>query len=109
MEKKKRNKSKKRIVPFLHYTVRDFYEYDQLSEMNETKEVVFKNLYEAIKHSLQSKKETADIFMINNDEYVVLNKDKWKKSLENAIQFYSQEEIQDYESCKLFQELINKL
>jgi hypothetical protein len=47
--------------------------------------------------------------MINSDEYVVLNKDKWKKSLENAIQFYSQEEIQDYESCKLFQELINKL
>ena len=106
---KKRNKSKKRIVPFLHYTVRDFYEYDQLSEMNETKDVVFKNLYEAISHSLKVKKETADIFMINNDEYVVLNKDKWKKSLENAIQFYSQEEIQDYESCKLCQELINKL
>ena len=39
-----RSKSKKRIVPFLHYTVRDFYEYDQLSEMNETKDVVFKNL-----------------------------------------------------------------
>lgn len=106
---KKRNKSKKRIVPFLHYTVRDFYEYDQLSEMNETKDVVFKNLYEAIKHSLQAKKETADIFMINNDEYVALNRDKWKNSLEKAIQFYSQEEIQDYESCKLYQDLINKL
>jgi hypothetical protein len=109
MEKKTRNKSKKRIVPFLHYTVRDFYEYDQLSEMNETKEVVFQNLYEAVTHSIKTKKDTADIFMINSDEYVVLNKDKWKKSLENAIQFYSQEEIQDYESCKLFQELINKL
>ena len=34
---KKRNKSKKRTVPFIHYTVRDFYEYDQLSEMNETR------------------------------------------------------------------------
>jgi hypothetical protein len=106
---KKRNKSKKLTVPFLHYTVRDFYEYDQLSEMNETKDVVFKNLYEAIKHSIQAKKETADIFMINNEEYVVLNKDKWKNSLEKAIQFYSQEEIQDYESCKLCQDLINKL
>ena len=47
--------------------------------------------------------------MINNEEYVVLNKDKWKNSLEKAIQFYSQEEIQDYESCKLCQDLINKL
>jgi len=106
---KKRNKSKKRTVPFIHYTVRDFYEYDQLSEMNETKDVVIKNYFYAIKHSIQAKKETADIFMINNEEYVVLNKDKWKNSLEKAIQFYSQEEIQDYESCKLCQDLINKL
>jgi len=106
---KQRNKSKNPPVPILPYTARVFYEYDQLSEMNETKEVVFKNLYEAIKHSIQSKKETADIFMINNEEYVVLNKDKWKNSLEKAIQFYSQEEIQDYESCKLCQDLINKL
>lgn len=109
MEKKKRSKSKKRIVPFLHYTVSDFYEYDQLSEMNETKDVVYKNLCEAIRHSIQNKKDTADIFMINSEEYIALNRDKWKKSLEKAIEFYSQEEIQDYESCKACQELINKI
>jgi hypothetical protein len=109
MEKKKRSKHKKRIVPFLNYNVRDFSDYDTLSKTTELKKIVFSSLYEAIKDSIACRKENADIFMINQDEYVVLNKDKWKDSLQKAIEFFSTEEIQDYESCKLCKDLINKL
>lgn len=107
MEKSKR--TKKRIVPFLNYTVSDFYDYDELAELDETKKLIFNNLRDAITQSIQQKKATADIFMINSEEYIVLNKDKWKETLERAIEFYAKEGVEDYESCTFCKELINKL
>lgn len=109
MEKNKKSTAKKRIVPILNYHVRDFQEYDSLASMKETKTLVFKNLLEAVKQSLISKKDTADIFLLNTEICVVLDKSKWKPSLENAIDFFSQEGIEDYEICKACKEIINKL
>jgi len=108
-QKRKKEVKKKRLVPFLNYTVNEFSEYKEISQMPETQKIVFDNMIEAIKFSLESKKESADIFKLNEDSAVSLSKDKWIPSLEKAITFYSDPEREDYEKCNQCIELIEKM
>ena len=107
---KKGNKSvkTKRTVPFLNYGVQDFTDYNYIAGMHETKKIVFDNLIEAIKFSVSRKKQEADLFKLNDDVCVSLNKEKWPATLKKAMEFYSSEQIEDYEKCKQCQELIEK-
>jgi hypothetical protein len=102
----KRNKEvkKKRTVPFLNYTVRDFSDYSEISMMSETQKIVFDNLIDAISFSIQKKKEYAEIFKLSEDSSVSLNKDNWISAVEKAIEFYA--ELEDYEKCKQCTEII---
>jgi len=102
----KRNKEvkKKRTVPFLNYTVREFSEYDEISTMSETKKIVFDNLIDAINFSIQKKKEYAEIFKVSEDNSVSLNKENWIPAIEKAIEFYA--ELEDYEKCKQCTDII---
>ena len=102
----KRNKEvkKKRTVPFLNYTVRDFSDYSEISLMHETQKIVFDNLIEAIKFSIHKKKEYAEIFKVSEDNSVSLTRDSWISAIEKAIEFYA--DIEDYEKCKQCAEII---
>lgn len=108
-KKKDRKVAKKRVVPFLNYTVRDFSDYSEISDMPETQKIVFDNLIEAIKFSLQKNKSNAEIFKLNEDVYVSLSKDKWEPALKKAIEYYSRPEMEDYEKCKQCTDIIEKL
>lgn len=108
-QKGKTATKKKRVVPFLNYSVRNFSEYDIITSMPETHKIVFDNLIDAINFSLHKNKKEADIFKINPDYCVTLDRSKWKESLEKAIEFYSSEDIQDYEKCKQCKEIIENL
>jgi hypothetical protein len=102
----KRNKElkKKRTVPFLNYTVRDFSDYSEISSMPETQKIVFDNLIDAINFSIQKKKEYAEIFKVSEDNSVSLSKDNWVPAVEKAIEFYA--ELEDYEKCKQCKDII---
>lgn len=101
-----KRKNKKRIVPLLKYNVRGFSDYQLLCNSIDTKKLVFKNLIDAIEDSINNRKKDASIFMIDFDHYVSLNNKNWKKSLNSAIEFFSSEEVEDYESCKKCVDLI---
>lgn len=107
-QKRKKAAKKKRVVPFLNYSVRDFSEYDIITSMPETQKIVFDNLIEAIKFSLEKNKDHADIFKISDEYCVSLEKDKWKDALQQAIAFYASEEYEDYEKCKQCCDIIEK-
>lgn len=106
---KKNTKIRKRVVPLLEYAVADFEDYEEVASMPQTKKVVFENVIEAITDSIRTKKAVADIFMIDRDVCVTLEKDKWASSLNSAIEFFSAEDLEDYESCKKCQELIKEI
>jgi len=106
---KKSVRIKKRVVPLLEYAVSDFEDYEVVAQMPQTKKIVFDNVIEAISDSVRSKKATADIFMVDMSSCVTLEKDKWEKSLKSAIEFFSAEDLEDYESCKKCQELIKEI
>ncbi len=101
--------SKKRKVPFLNYNVNHVEDYEIIAGYIDTKKIVFQNTLAAIDHSLSIRKKTADIFLIDKDLFVSLNRDKWVASLENAIEFFSQEGIEDYETCIKCKDLIKKI
>lgn len=104
-----RRKNPKRTVPTLNYSVNSFSDYQTISNMQDTRKLVFNNLIEAIEDSMRSKKNEASIFMIDYDHYVSLNKKSWKKSLKTAIDFFSSEGIEEYEICKKCVDLIHKI
>jgi hypothetical protein len=104
-----RRKNPKRTVPTLNYSVNSFSDYQTISNMQDTRKLVFNNLIEAIEDSMRSKKNEASIFMIDYDHYVSLNKKSWKKSLKTAIDFLSSEGIEEYEICKKCVDLIHKI
>jgi hypothetical protein len=96
-----KRKSKKRIVPLLNYNVRSFNDYQIICNSVDTRRLVFNNLVAAIEDSINSKKKEASIFMIDFDHYVSLGSKSWEKSLKTAIDFFSSEEIEDYEPLSI--------
>ena len=108
-QKGKKEVKKKRVVPFLNYTVNNFSEYNEISEMPQTRKIVFDNMVEAIKFSIEKNKEEAEIFKLNEDSAVSLNKKKWGAALEKAIEFYSEPDMEDYEKCKQCKDIIEKI
>lgn len=104
-----KNKSKKRIVPILNYNVKSFKEYELISELSDTKKLVFNNLVAAIEESLNGNKKSASIFMIDFDHFISLNKDKWKNGLQRAIDFFSSPDVENYEMCQKCLELIERI
>lgn len=108
-QKGKKQMVKKRVVPFLNYAVRNFSDYNDISDMGETQKIIFDNLVEAITFSLSKNKNQADIFKLNEDFCVTLEKEKWATSLQKAIEFYSSSDVEDYEKCKQCRDIIEKL
>lgn len=104
-----RRKNPKRTVPTLNYYVNSFSDYKTISNMQDTRKLVFNNLIEAIEDSMRSKKNEASIFMLDYDHYVSLNKRSWTKSLKTAIEFFSSEGVEEYEVCKKCVDLIRKI
>lgn len=108
MTQKPSPKQKKRKVPLLNYNIGSFSDYEVLTELSETKKKIFKGLVEAIVHSNTKELQVAEIFQINEtNKVLLLEKDKWKRSLENAMEFYVA--IEDYENGIKCRELINNI
>lgn len=108
MTQKPKTTTKKRKVPLLNYNVGSFADYEALTELAETKKKIFRGLLEAIIHSTDKKLEVAEIFQINHtDKVLLLEKGKWKSSLENAMNFFVS--IEDYENGIKCRELINNI
>jgi hypothetical protein len=104
-----KRKSKKRIVPLLNYNVNSFNDYQIICNSMDTRKIVFNNLVDAIEDSIKTKKREASIFMIDFDHYVSLGSNSWERSLKTAIEFFSSDEIEDYEMCQKCVSLIDKI
>jgi hypothetical protein len=72
------------------------------------KEVVIEEVIVAIKDAIKRKKSSIELFEVaNSDYYLQLNKDKFKPSLETAIEYFVEKE--EYDRCIECRDLINKL
>ena len=98
----------KRKVPVFRVSIKPGASFRLLTEIPEIREIVIEETIVAIKEGINKKKKSISLFEIaDSDYYVELEKDKWKLSLENAINYYVEKE--DYNKCIECRDLISKL
>lgn len=98
----------RRKVPVFRISARPGASYSVLTEIPEVKQVVIEETVLAIKEGITKNKKSAQIFEIaGSDCYLEIEKDKWKLSLEKALDYYAENE--DYDKCIECRELISKL
>lgn len=72
------------------------------------KELVYGELYKAVKEAKDSNKEITPLFEVNNSGYIIeLSKDAWVPALEKAISHYERKE--EFETCALIKSLIEQI
>ena len=98
----------KRKVPVFRINAKPGASYELLTEIPGLKHVVIEETVIAIKEGINKRKKSIPLFEIAGTDYrVELEKDKWKSSLENAINYYVERE--DYDKCIECRDLISKL
>jgi hypothetical protein len=98
----------KRQIPVFRVHVQPGASYDQLHEIPEVKEVVIEEVIIAVRDAIKRKKSSIELFEVaNSDYYLQLSKDKFKPSLEAAIEYFVEKE--EYDRCIECRDLINKL
>lgn len=98
----------KRKVPVFRVNARPGASYEMLTEIPGLKEVIIEETVLAIKEGIKKKKKSIPIFEIaGSDCYVEIEKNNWKSSLENAINYYVEHE--DYDKCIECRDLISQL
>ena len=98
----------KRKVPVFRVNAKPGASYEMLTKVPGLRHVIIEETVLAIKEGIKKKKKSIPIFEIaGSDCYVEIEKDKWKLSLENAINYYVERE--DYDKCIECRDLISKL
>ena len=77
-------------------------------ELNYKKRQVYKSLIDGVTEAIKTDKKEIKLCEVkNSDIYITVEKPKWKKSLDSALQFYIDKE--EYEECSRIKNLIDKL
>ena len=98
----------KRKIPVLRISVEPGADYSQLTEIPEIKKVVLEEAVYAIKEGIEKNKPSISLFEVAySDYYIELKKEKWKPTLEKALEYYVEQE--QYDKCVEARDLINKL
>ena len=101
-------KKMKRKIPIFSITALPGIDYSHLTEIPEVKEAIIEETLCAIKDGINKKKKNITLFEIAGSNcYIELEKNQWKNTLENVLQFYLENE--DYNNCAECRDLINKL
>ena len=83
-------------------------DYTQLANLPEVRKAVMEETFIAIKEGIIKKRKSIPLFEVAlSNCYIELEKDKWKSTLENVMQYYV--ETEEYGLCAECRDLINKL
>ena len=98
----------RRTIPVFRVYLPEGMSYDILAETPAIKQIVINETINAIKYGIDKKKKSISLFELADSEYYIeLIKDKWKSSLEHALEYYIEKE--EYDKCIECRDLINKL
>ena len=77
-------------------------------ELKSKKHQVYKSLIEGVSEAIKTNKKEIKLCEVKNSNlYITVEKPKWKKSLDSALQYYV--DIEEYEKCSKIKDLIDKL
>ena len=82
------------------------FEYNE--ELKSKKPQVYKSLIDGVIEAIKTDKEEIKLCEVKNSGiYITVEKPEWKKSLDSALQYYTNTE--EYEECSKIKDLIDKL
>jgi hypothetical protein len=77
-------------------------------ELSPKKRQVYKSLVDGVSEAIKKDKKAIKLCEVKNQNtYITVEKENWKSSLDNALQFYENKE--EYEECSKIKNLIDKL
>ena len=77
-------------------------------ELKSKKHQVYKSLIDGVTEAIKTNKEEIKLCEVKNSGiFITVEKQKWKKSLVSALQYYV--DIEEYEKCSKIKDLIDKL
>lgn len=98
----------RRKIPVFKVYVQPGASYEQLNDIPNIKEAVIGEVVSAVKEAVKYKKSNIELFDVaDSDFYIQLNKDKFKSSLELALEYFIEKE--EYDKCIECRDLIKKL
>ena len=98
----------KRKIPTFKVSVMPDADYSQILQIPEVREAVMGEVVVAIKEGVANKKKSISLFSLANSEYYLeLEEQQWGASLQQALNYYIQEE--DYDKCIECRELLKKI
>jgi hypothetical protein len=104
-----KNKRKmRRKIPVFRVSIEPGADYSQLNDVPEIKQIVLEETIFAIKDGIKKNKNSISLFEVaHTDYYIELSKNKWKPSLEKALEYFLEKE--EYDRCAVMRDLISKL
>jgi hypothetical protein len=104
---RKYKKNEKRKIPVFHLQLNNS-TYESFQQHPTVKKIVIEELVFAIKDGVTKRKKSVSLFQMNNTNLILeLDRENWKKSLQNAIDYFVNSE--EYEKCQEIKDLINKI
>ena len=77
-------------------------------ELKYKKHQVYKSLIDGVTEAIKTNKEEIKLCEVKNSGiFISVEKQKWKNSLDSALQYYV--DIEEYEKCSKIKDLIDKL
>lgn len=101
-------KTPKRKIPVFRINVGPNFDYNRIAYIPEIQQIVIDETVVAIKEGISKNKNSIILFKIGDSMFdVELEKNKWKPSLEHALEFYTEKE--NYDKCIECRDLIKVL
>lgn len=101
-------KKQERIIPVLNVYPVDENITDFILESEEVQKFIFENTPAGILDALSKRKNTAQLFRLNNtEEYIELSKDQWVNAIDSCIKYYEKQE--KFEKCANLTTLRSKI
>jgi hypothetical protein len=98
----------KRIIPNLYIAIKDGTDFDLVQENEQIQSILFNSIISGIEDAIKTNKEEATIIELNSSgNYISLDKDNWKPSLEKAQVYFTS--LEEYEKCADIQKLIESI
>ena len=98
----------KRIIPNLYIAIQEGTDFNIIQDNAQIQEVLFNNVVDGIKDAAKTNKQEATIIELNSSgNYISINYENWKLSLEKAQIYFAG--LEQYEVCADIQKIIESI
>jgi hypothetical protein len=98
----------KRIIPNLYIAIQEGTDFSAIQNNSQIQEILFNSIVDGIKEAAKTNRKEATIIELNSSgNYIAINRNDWKPSLEKAQEYFTN--LEQYEVCAAIQKIIESI